>query len=98
MKPTDQVEKKPLTKESDFLEIIKSNIEADTSFVTDTGTPARIVYYCRDCEKIVKPKRIGKKLKFGCSECGGSNISFGSEKSIKNYYRIKNITNTETKK
>ena len=32
-----------------------------------------------------------KKLKFGCTECKGDNVAFGTKESIANYYKIKNI-------
>lgn len=47
-----------------------------------------IVFYCQDCQKIVKEKQVGKSLKFVCSECNGDHISYGTEKSIKNYFHI----------
>jgi hypothetical protein len=36
----------------------------------------------------VTPKRIGKKFKFSCSVCNGENVAFGSEQSIRNYYKL----------
>jgi len=56
----------------------------------NAGEPTKIVYYCKDCEKIVKAQKITpRKLKFKCQVCQGKNVSFGTEKSIKNHYRIK---------
>jgi len=73
----------------DYLSIVNSDLEFDHKFAEDTGVPSKIVYYCNDCEKLVAPKRIAKKLKFSCSECKKSNVSFGTEVAIKNYYKIK---------
>lgn len=50
-----------------------------------------IVYYCKDCEKIVEAKQLTKKFSLSCSLCKGKNISFGSEKSIRNFYQIEEI-------
>jgi len=76
-------------KEYEYTEIINSNIEADKKYTEETGVPAKIVYYCRECKKPVTPSRIGKKLSFKCSECGRERVSFGTENSITNHYNIK---------
>ncbi len=61
----------------------------------------KVVFYCHDCEKIVQGKKLGKSLKFACAECNGNNVSYGTEKSIKNHFRIQEETpeeeNTEKK-
>lgn len=46
-----------------------------------------VVFYCKDCEKIVKVKPLGKKFVYRCAICGTKNVAFGTEKAIKNYYR-----------
>ena len=52
--------------------------------------PEKICFYCKDCEKIVKVKKVStRKYIFKCTECQKNNVSFGTEKSIKNHYRIK---------
>ena len=80
---------KPPAEHRDYLEIIKSDIEIDKKFIQDVGTPAKIIYFCKDCEKVITPKRIGKKLKFKCDECRGENVAFGTEQSIYNFFKIK---------
>lgn len=77
------------TQNADYLEIIKSNVDIDSSFVKDTGKPAVIKYYCKDCHAFVKPRRVGKKFRFGCSECKGDNVAFGSQQSLENYFLSK---------
>ena len=78
----------PQPSDKEYIDIIRSDTEVDKKFIKDTGLPAKIVYYCRDCKKVTKPKRIGKKFKFNCTECNGSNVAFGSEESIQHYYKI----------
>jgi len=78
-------EPKPINKE--YVDIIRSDIEIEKKYTEETGVPAKIIYYCRDCDKIVTPKRIGKKFQFSCADCKGDNVSFGSEQSILNYYK-----------
>lgn len=73
----------------EYVDIINSESEVDKKYVDDSGQPAKIIYYCRECKKPVTPKRIGKKLSFKCGECDKEQISFGTENSIGNYYNVK---------
>ncbi|MBN2087017.1 hypothetical protein JW758_01585 [Candidatus Peregrinibacteria bacterium] len=95
---SDNLPGKPGHTDKEYVDIIKSDVETEAKYTNDTGEPAKIIYYCRDCEKLVKPKRVGKKLRFTCEECKGSNVAFGSEQSIANFYRIKNIKEKEAEK
>lgn len=92
MKPEDVTEKAPLTKDMDFLKAVELKSDEGKDYAKDTGQPAKIIYFCQDCGKITTPKRVGKRFRFSCSECNGSNVSFGSEQSIMNYYRINEST------
>jgi hypothetical protein len=47
-----------------------------------------IVYYCKDCEKIVDAERVGRKYVFKCPICKTKNVAFGTEKSIKSFYHV----------
>lgn len=87
MGSTDEKPGEPKPADKDYVEIIRSDITIDKKFLDENGMPAKIVYYCRDCEKITTPKRIGKKFQFSCSACKGDNVAFGSEKSILSYYK-----------
>jgi DNA replicative helicase MCM subunit Mcm2 (Cdc46/Mcm family) len=55
--------------------------------------PAKIVYYCKDCKRIVTgvTKKGRKKYTFKCPECKGSDVAYGTEKSIINYYHIRPV-------
>jgi DNA-directed RNA polymerase subunit RPC12/RpoP len=75
--------------DKEYVDIINSDTEVDKKYVDESGQPAKILYYCRECKKPVTPKRIGRKLKFKCGECDHEQISFGTENSIANYYNIK---------
>lgn len=48
--------------------------------------PVRIVFYCKDCRKIVDGVKIGKKYVYKCPVCNGKNVAFGTDKSIKSFY------------
>jgi hypothetical protein len=88
MSSTDTRSSEPKPVEKDYVEIIKSDVKVDKQYVSETGIAARIVYYCRDCKKLVRPERVGKKFKFKCTDCKGENVAFGSEQSIRNFYRL----------
>lgn len=66
----------------DDLNAIKYEPVAESEWVEQ-----RVVFFCHDCDKIVKEERIGNTLKFKCSECKGDQVSYGTEKAINNYYR-----------
>ena len=87
MASTDEKIGEPIPTDKDYVDIIRSDVKIDKKFIEDTGIPAKIIYFCKDCKKNITPKRIGKKFKFSCSECKGSNVAFGSEESINNYYK-----------
>ena len=88
MASTDEQAGEPTPINKEYVDIIRSDSEIDKKFLEETGIPAKIIYFCRDCERITKPKRIGKKFKFSCTECNGNNVAFGSEKSIHKYYKL----------
>lgn len=46
-----------------------------------------IVFYCKDCEKIVEVKPFGRKFVYRCAICGTKNVAFGTEKAIRSFYR-----------
>lgn len=48
----------------------------------------RIVFYCKDCEKIVDGVKVGRKYVYRCPLCQTKNVAFGTEKSIRSFYRI----------
>jgi len=50
---------------------------------------APVVFYCKDCEKLVDTHRVGKQYVYKCKICGTKNVAFGTEKSIKSFFRIK---------
>jgi len=47
-----------------------------------------IVFYCKDCDKIVDVIPVGRKFVYKCSICKTKNVAFGTEKGIKSYYRV----------
>ena len=48
-----------------------------------------VIFYCKDCEKIVSVTPVGRKFVYRCNICKTKNVAFGSDKSIKNFYHIK---------
>lgn len=53
-----------------------------------------MVFFCKDCQKIVETTGVGKKFVYKCNICGTKNVAFGTEKSIKNFYHIKDPNQT----
>ena len=52
----------------------------------DTSGP--VIFYCKDCEKIVDTNRCGRKYVYKCKKCGTKNVAFGTEKSIFSFFRL----------
>lgn len=48
-----------------------------------------IVFYCKDCNKIVEVDRVGRKYVYRCLECKTKNVAFGTERSIRNFFHVK---------
>ena len=79
-----------------------------TKDIKEPTTPINqpIIFYCKDCKKIVKCKKKNpkKKYKIQCDVCNKRNIDYGKEKNIIKYYRrkkekkIKKAEPTEIKK
>lgn len=47
-----------------------------------------IVFYCKDCDKMVDVKPVGRKFVYKCGICNTKNVAFGTEKSISSFYRL----------
>lgn len=63
--------------------------------VTETVQPlpaelprGTIIFYCKACKKQVEAQRQGKKYQYKCPDCKSSDIAFGTEHSIRSYYRL----------
>lgn len=54
----------------------------------DNKLPADLVFYCKDCRKIVETTPVGRKFVYTCNICKTKNVAFGTMKSIKNFYRV----------
>lgn len=47
-----------------------------------------IIFYCKDCEEVVETSRVMGKYVYKCKKCGTKNVAFGSEKSIRSFFKI----------
>lgn len=63
-------------------------MEITTQTVPTTEIQVKIVFFCKDCEKIIQGVKLGKKYVYKCPLCGTKNVAFGTEKSIRNFYRV----------
>jgi len=78
----------PLTNDIDFVKLTEFDFISDKNLIEGTGQPSKIMYFCQDCKKLITPSRIGKRLRFACTECKGENVAFGTEKSLRLFYHI----------
>ncbi|MBT7483666.1 hypothetical protein HN748_00685 [Candidatus Peregrinibacteria bacterium] len=60
-----------------------------------TGLPEGVVFYCKDCNKMVPVHRVGRRYVYTCADCGTKNVAFGTEKSIKSFFHIKEVEEEE---
>ena len=47
-----------------------------------------MIFYCKDCEKVVDVIPVGRKFVYKCAICKTKNVAFGTEKSIRNFFRV----------
>lgn len=65
---------------------------------TTRTSPAKpIIFYCKDCGKVVDTEKVGKKYVYKCKVCGTKNVAFGTEKSIRSFFRITEEEKKEAK-
>ncbi len=48
----------------------------------------RIVFFCKDCYKLVDAQKIGRKYVYRCPTCHTKNVAFGTEKSVRSFYHV----------
>ena len=56
-----------------------------------SASKSPIIFYCKDCEKIVDTQKVGRKYVYKCGACGTKNVAFGTEKSVKSFFRVKEV-------
>lgn len=51
-----------------------------------------IVFYCRDCKKLVDVEKMSptkkQKMKFKCQECTSKSVLYGTKRGIEAYFHI----------
>lgn len=47
-----------------------------------------MLFYCKDCEKVVDVFPVGRKFVYKCAICKTKNVAFGTEKSIRNFFHV----------
>jgi hypothetical protein len=57
-------------------------------YVSNVLKGTGIVFYCKDCEKIVDVIPVGRKFVYKCAICKTKNVAFGTDKAIRSYYRL----------
>jgi len=51
-----------------------------------------ILFYCRDCKKIVEGVRKGTKYEYTCPDCKGERVAFGTEKAICDFFSVRKLS------
>lgn len=71
-------------------EDIVKNVDIDDAVPEEAKPEDRggIVFYCKDCEKIVATDRVGMRYVYKCKKCKTKNVAFGTEASIKKFFHI----------
>ena len=54
-------------------------------------TTAKVVFYCKDCKKMVEATRIAKKYVYTCTVCKTKNVAFGTIKSVASFFHVKGL-------
>lgn len=50
-----------------------------------------VTFYCKDCERIVDAHQVGRKYVYSCNICRTKNVAFGTEKSIRSYFKFDEV-------
>lgn len=50
--------------------------------------PNPIIFYCRDCKKIVDAVKKGSKYEYTCPVCKSERVVFGSQKAICDFFQV----------
>ena len=70
-----------LSNEIDFVELVSAHEPKDEIEGSD------VVYYCKSCKEVVETEM--KKNTIHCSKCKKKSLSYGTERSVNNFYHIK---------
>ena len=60
--------------------------------MTDETTTAEapIVFYCRDCKKVLDaPVKKGNKYEYSCPDCKSERVSFGTRQAVSDFFQAK---------
>lgn len=50
-----------------------------------------VVFYCKDCERIVETRQVGRRFVYSCNICKTKNVAFGTEKSIRSFFHYDEV-------
>jgi hypothetical protein len=65
-----------------------SNSGQPSHFVSNILKGSGLIFFCKDCEKVVDVIPLGKKFVYKCAICKTKNVAFGTEKSVKNFFKV----------
>ena len=76
--------KVPFSNDLDLILFVLANKETKKE-----GGNNDVKFYCKNCKKLVEVEKKRNRLSFICKECRASNVAFGIQNSLENYYNIK---------
>lgn len=50
--------------------------------------PQKLLFYCRNCEKVISAKQTKQRFTFLCPVCGKTDVAYGTAVSVQNFYHI----------
>lgn len=79
----DQKEKRRF-EEVDLMEIVAVPQDPLTPVSDENLNP--IVFWCKDCREFVEVEKHPTKIEFKCKQCKGTNVPYGTKRSMENFY------------
>jgi hypothetical protein len=65
-----------------------NNSSSSSSPISNNIKGMGVVFFCKDCDKIVSVLPVGRKFVYKCSICKTKNVAFGTDKAVRSYYRV----------
>ncbi len=53
------------------------------------GKDSCIIFFCKDCQKVVPTTKDRKRYVYTCNECQTKNVAFGTEASVNKFFHLK---------
>ncbi len=90
IKKTTPIDKKAETtkKQDEIKAVKKEDTQISEENKQGASSKGNIVFYCKNCKELISAEKIGKKYQYKCPLCKEKDVAFGTERSIKNVYKV----------